>query len=158
MTQVKTDHYTNSALRIGQVDNYPDRVAGEFISKVVSNDSVNGEYKLIVVEVHEAALRAYAGQMFHLLCPSPDSSEVWMRRPMSIYRINRDAHQLEFLYKVEGRGTRGIATLNAGDEIRLQWCHSCDAANITEHSALRLPPCRACGAALRDTVIMRPDH
>ena len=48
--------------------------------------------------------------------------------------------------------------LHTADEIRLQWCHSYDAANITEHSAVRLPPCRACGAALRDTVIMRPDH
>jgi hypothetical protein len=46
--------------------------------------------------------------------------------------------------------------LNAGDEIRLQWCHSCDAANITEHSALRLPPCRACGATLRDAATMSP--
>jgi hypothetical protein len=48
--------------------------------------------------------------------------------------------------------------LNAADQIRLRWCQSCDAANITEHSALRLPPCRACGAALRDTVTMGPDH
>jgi hypothetical protein len=48
--------------------------------------------------------------------------------------------------------------LHAADEIRLQWCHSCDAANIAEHSAVRLPPCRACGAALRDTATMRPDH
>lgn len=48
--------------------------------------------------------------------------------------------------------------LNAADQIRLRWCHSCDAANITEHSTLRLPPCRACGAALRDTVIMKSDH
>jgi hypothetical protein len=46
--------------------------------------------------------------------------------------------------------------LNAGDEIRLQWCHSCDAANIIEHSALRLPPCRACGATLRDAATMSP--
>lgn len=119
MTQPDTDNYTNSALKIGQVDNYPARVAGEFISKVVSNDWVNGEYKLMIVEVHEAALRAYAGQMFHLLCPSPDSAEVWMRRPMSIYRINRDAHQLEFLYKVEGRGTKGMATLVAGDDFNI---------------------------------------
>ena len=48
--------------------------------------------------------------------------------------------------------------LNAADQIRLRWCHACDAANITEHSALRVPPCRACGAALRDTVTMGPDH
>jgi dihydroorotate dehydrogenase electron transfer subunit len=72
-----------------------------------------------VIKVHERALTAYAGQMFHLLCPSPDSAEVWMRRPMSIYRVDKAAGQLEFLYKVEGRGTRGMATLKPGDEFNV---------------------------------------
>ena len=61
--------------------------------------------------MHAHALKAYAGQMFHLLCPSPDGAEVWMRRPMSVYRVDKDAGQIEFLYKAEGRGTRGMATL-----------------------------------------------
>lgn len=41
--------------------------------------------------------------------------------------------------------------LHEGGEIRLRWCSECDAVNITEHSTLRPPPCRACGAALDDT-------
>src|ERR1700761_5059890 len=112
-------NYTNAALRIGDVDPYPQRLAGEFIGTVVANPSVNDEYKLIVLKVHPHALKAYAGQMFHLLCPSPDGAEVWMRRPMSVYRVDKAAGQIEFLYKVEGRGTRGRATLVPGDEFNV---------------------------------------
>jgi len=119
MHSESTTKYSSSALRPGDIDPYPQRPAAEFISNVVSNDWVNEEYKLIVLRVHEHALGAYAGQMFHLLCPTPDGAEVWMRRPMSIYRIDRPASQLEFLYKIEGRGTLGMSRLRAGDEFNI---------------------------------------
>jgi dihydroorotate dehydrogenase electron transfer subunit len=112
-------NYTNSALRIGDVDNYPQRKVGEFIGTVVSNESINDEYKHVVLKVHPQALKAYAGQMFHLLCPSPDGAEVWMRRPMSVYRVDKDAGHVEFLYKTEGRGTRGMAALQPGDDFNI---------------------------------------
>jgi len=111
--------YTHSALRIGDDDAYPQRRVGEFLGSVVSNDWVNKEYKRVVVKVHRHALTAYAGQMFHLLCPSPDGAEVWMRRPMSVYRVDKTAGTVEFLYKVEGRGTRGIAALLPGDDFNI---------------------------------------
>ena len=114
-----SDKYTNSALRIGDKDPYPQRVVGEFIGTVVSNGWVNAEYKHVVLKVHEHALKAYAGQMFHLLCPSPDGAEVWMRRPMSVYRVDKARSQVEFLYKSEGRGTRGMATLEPGDDFNI---------------------------------------
>jgi dihydroorotate dehydrogenase electron transfer subunit len=113
------DNYTNSALRIGDVDPYPQRLVGEFIGAVVANTSVNDEYKHVIVRVHPHALRAYAGQMFHLLCPSPDGAEVFMRRPMSVYRVDRAKQQIEFLYKIEGRGTRGMAMLKPGDDFNM---------------------------------------
>ena len=112
-------NYTNSALRIGDADPYPQRLVGEFISTVVSNESINDEYKHVVLKVHPHALKAYAGQMFHLLCPSPDAGEVWMRRPMSVYRIDKANSQVEFLYKTEGRGTRGMATMQPGDDFNI---------------------------------------
>ena len=115
----RNENYTHSALRIGDPDTYPQRLVGEFIGNVVTNVSVNDEYKHITVKVHAHALRAYAGQMFHLLCPSPDGSEVWMRRPMSVYRVDKANSQIEFLYKAEGRGTRGMAMLNPGDEFNV---------------------------------------
>jgi dihydroorotate dehydrogenase electron transfer subunit len=111
--------YTSAALRIGDVDPYPQRLVGEFIGLVVANYSVNDEYNHVVLKVHAHALKAYAGQMFHLLCPSPDGAEVWMRRPMSVYRIDKQNSQIEFLYKTEGRGTRGMAMLKPGDEFNI---------------------------------------
>jgi dihydroorotate dehydrogenase electron transfer subunit len=114
-----SDKYTNSALRIGDVDTYPERKVGEFIGTVVSNEWINDEYKHVILKVHPHALKAYAGQMFHLLCPSPDGAEVWMRRPMSVYRVNRTENQIEFLYKTEGRGTRGMAKLEPGDDFNV---------------------------------------
>jgi dihydroorotate dehydrogenase electron transfer subunit len=40
---------------------------------------------------------------------------VWFRRPQSVYRVARSSGRLEFLYKVVGRGTQGLATLAPGD-------------------------------------------
>jgi dihydroorotate dehydrogenase electron transfer subunit len=111
--------YTTSALRPFDRDPTPERPVGEFIGSVVSNVSVNKEYRHLVLRVHEHALRAYAGQMFHLLCPSPDGAEVWMRRPMSVYRVDKEAGQIEFLYKIEGRGSRGMAMLQSGDDFNI---------------------------------------
>jgi dihydroorotate dehydrogenase electron transfer subunit len=111
--------YTSSALRPTDTDRNPQRPVGEFIGSVIENRWVNKEYKLLVLKVHEHAVRAYAGQMFHLLCPSPDGAEVWMRRPMSVYRVDRSCGQIEFLYKLEGRGTRGMAMLQPGDDFNV---------------------------------------
>jgi dihydroorotate dehydrogenase electron transfer subunit len=119
MDLAPTGKYANSALRVGDEDKDPQRRVGEFIGSVVSNAWVNQEYKHVVLKVHDRALTASAGQMFHLLCPSPDGAEVWMRRPMSVYRIDKPAGQIEFLYKVEGRGTRGMAMLRPGDDFNI---------------------------------------
>ncbi|MCC6889199.1 MAG: dihydroorotate dehydrogenase electron transfer subunit [Hyphomicrobiales bacterium] len=112
-------NYCHSALKLEDEDNYPERRVGEFIGTIVANRWVNEEYKHVAVKVHDHALTATAGQMFHLLCPSPDGAEVWMRRPMSVYRVDKARRQVEFLYKVQGRGTRGIATLQTGDDFNI---------------------------------------
>ena len=82
---------------------------------VLSHQWVNEEYKRLVVQATPKALAASPGQFFQLLCPSPDAIEVWFRRPQSVYLVERSSGRLEFLYKVVGRGTQGLATLKAGD-------------------------------------------
>ena len=114
-----SDKYPAAPVRLGQPDPHPDRKAGEFICEVVSNDRINDEYRLIVLDAPARALTARAGQFFHLLCPTPDGAEVWMRRPMSIYRIDRPEARLEFLYKCEGRGTTGMGMLGPGDAFNI---------------------------------------
>ncbi len=112
-------NYTSKPVRLGEDDPYAGRPSGEFICEVVSNQWLNDEYVLMVLNAPARALTARAGQFFHILCPSPDGAEIWMRRPMSIYRVDPDAGQLEFLYKCEGRGTKGMAMLTPGGELNI---------------------------------------
>ena len=58
-----SDKYTDSALRVGDTDTYPQRLVGEFIGTVVSNGWVNDEYIHLILKVHPHALKAYAGQI-----------------------------------------------------------------------------------------------
>ena len=91
----------------------------ETICPVVAHEWINDEYKHLVVEASSKALAAQPGQFFQLLCPSPDEVEVWFRRPQSIYRVTRSSERLEFLYKVVGRGTKGLAMLEPGDGLNM---------------------------------------
>src|SRR5438105_3111174 len=93
--------------------------AEECTTKVVSHVWVNSEYKLLVLRGSPKALAVKPGQFFNILCPSPDDGELWLRRPQSIFQVDRAAGHLEFLYKCAGRGTKGMATLQAGDDCNI---------------------------------------
>jgi dihydroorotate dehydrogenase electron transfer subunit len=103
--------------------NEPDRTphipAEETLAKVTSNVWVNSEYKHLIVKASPKALAARPGQFFNILCPSPDDGDLWLRRPQSVYRIDREGGNIEFLYKCAGRGTKGMATFAAGDDCNM---------------------------------------
>lgn len=114
--------YASSAIAVGKPDAGHSPVecpAEETLCPVVAHEWINDEYKHLVVKATPKALAAQPGQFFHLLCPSPDEGEVWFRRPQSVYRVARSSGRLEFLYKVVGRGTRGLATLAPGDNLSM---------------------------------------
>jgi len=97
----------------------PHMPAEESLAPIVAHDWVNSEYKHMIVDASPKALAVKPGQFFNLLCPSPDMGELWLRRPQSVYRIDRANARIEFLYKCVGRGTRGLATLKVGDELNM---------------------------------------
>jgi dihydroorotate dehydrogenase electron transfer subunit len=93
--------------------------AEEALCPVVSNDWVNEDYKHMVLVGSAKAVAVTPGQFFNLLCPSPDAGELWLRRPQSVYRIDRANGRIEFLYKCVGRGTHGLATAEPGDMLNI---------------------------------------
>jgi dihydroorotate dehydrogenase electron transfer subunit len=93
--------------------------AEEALCPVVSNDWVNEDYKHMVLVGSAKAVAVKPGQFFNLLCPSPDAGELWLRRPQSVYRIDRANGRIEFLYKCVGRGTHGLATAKPGDMLNI---------------------------------------
>jgi dihydroorotate dehydrogenase electron transfer subunit len=86
---------------------------------VVSNEIVNGEYRHLVVACGALAAAASPGQFYQLACPAPPGEAPFLRRPMSLYGADPNAGRVEFLYKIAGAGTRGLATLAPGDGLQL---------------------------------------
>jgi dihydroorotate dehydrogenase electron transfer subunit len=93
------------------------RTASDFTAKVAAHEWVNSEYKHLVLDAPEPAPQAQAGQFFHLLCPQTDGDRPFFRRPMSVYKADPFKGQVEFLYKITGAGTRGLATLRTGETL-----------------------------------------
>lgn len=87
----------------------------EHACRVLSNASVNAEYRHLVLAVSDDAASATPGQFFHLACPPGPDGTAFLRRPMSVYGADRGTRRLEFLYKVQGMGTKGLATLREDD-------------------------------------------
>ncbi len=86
-------------------------------AEVLANTAVNAEYRHLVVGCSATAASAQPGQFFQLLCPQTGGDQPFLRRPMSLYGADPQRNQVEFLYKVTGAGTRGLATLAPGDGI-----------------------------------------
>lgn len=97
--------------------NLSDKPIFEVECTIKSNNSVNGEYRLLILSAPAEILDCSPGQFFHLLCPVSHEFQPYLRRPMSIYGYYPDKGELHFLYKVTGEGTSAIATLNAGDKL-----------------------------------------
>lgn len=91
----------------------------ENICTVIGNATVNDQYRHLVLAAPSPALAAGPGQFFHLLCPQRDGLAPYLRRPMSVYRVDRERREIAFLYKVTGEGTRAMATLRPGDDFNI---------------------------------------
>lgn len=91
----------------------------EYQGEIINNEWVNDEYKKMAVRVPKAGLVARPGQFFHLQCPAQDNDHPFFRRPMSLYNVVAAEGRVEFLYKVQGAGTRGLATLTRTEKLDL---------------------------------------
>ena len=87
------------------------------LAEVLANDEVNKEYRHLVVRCGDVSASAAPGQFFQLLCPQTGGEQPFLRRPMSFYGADPERRQVEFLYKIAGAGTRGLAVLRAGDQL-----------------------------------------
>jgi dihydroorotate dehydrogenase electron transfer subunit len=95
------------------------RKATDFDAAVIQHTQVSKEYWHLVLKTPSDIVTAVPGQFYHLKCPRRGADYPYFRRPMSIYRADSGSGQLEFLYKVTGVGTRGLASLVPGQSLRL---------------------------------------
>ena len=86
-------------------------------AEILANVEVNTEYRHLIVRCGDTSARAIPGQFFQLLCPQTGGEQPFLRRPMSLYAVDPQRHQVEFLYKIAGAGTRALASLRVGDRL-----------------------------------------
>ena len=75
---------------------------------------IDGIYKFSV-KAPEIAKEAKAGQFLEIRVS--EVGEPFLRRPISIYNLDRDAGIVEFIFQVKGRGTEILANKKIGDLI-----------------------------------------
>ncbi len=93
------------------------------MAAVLFNQLVGDDYWHLRVVGDAEHVKAQPGQFFHLDCPDAGGrlgrGRSYLRRPMSVYAVDREARTVDFLYKVTGVGTAGLATLKTGGELDL---------------------------------------
>jgi dihydroorotate dehydrogenase electron transfer subunit len=104
--------------RTGRADAVPFDVA-DTTALVLTNTPVNDDYVHMTLQADGLALSAKAGQFFNIACPATSRDLPYLRRPMSVYRVAPREKRVEFLYKITGAGTRGLATLQPGNRVSL---------------------------------------
>src|SRR5690625_2730204 len=83
--------------------------------QVLSNVKVSDRYWHMIVNAAHIEEKINAGQFFNIKCA--DESYPFLRRPFSIYRINKEDQTIEFLYLVKGLGTTRLTEIEAGEII-----------------------------------------
>jgi dihydroorotate dehydrogenase electron transfer subunit len=83
--------------------------------KVLSNIQVSERYWHMVVDSSLIQEEIKPGQFFNLKCSN--ETDPFLRRPFSIYCINKEERTIEFLYLVKGEGTQKMTRIPAGDRI-----------------------------------------
>ncbi len=92
----------------------PDSIAtvASYRCRVVEHSWVNQRYKHIRLEADAPIARiTKPGQFYQLRCPTTDTEQPFLLRPMSVYGAGPQAGRIEFLYNVTGVGTRAMASL-----------------------------------------------
>ncbi|HEX8465114.1 MAG TPA: hypothetical protein VF627_10905, partial [Abditibacterium sp.] len=87
--------------------------AERVLARVVRREEVTPRHFLFAIRAPKIAVQAQAGQFLHVLPRAATSSDPFLRRAFSIMKVQGE--EVEFLFRVEGRGTRQLAATEVGE-------------------------------------------
>jgi dihydroorotate dehydrogenase electron transfer subunit len=90
---------------------------GEYATTVVEQAVLSGDVFRLTLEAPELAVAARPGQFAMLGCGS--GIDPFLRRPLSIHRVQGVAGAVSFLYRVRGRGTEWLSSRRQGETVSL---------------------------------------
>ncbi|WP_152657137.1 dihydroorotate dehydrogenase electron transfer subunit [Oceanobacillus sp. CFH 90083] len=83
--------------------------------KIISNVRVSERYWHLKLDARPIADSIRPGQFFNIKC----ADLAFLRRPFSIYRINKEEKTIEFLYLVKGNGTVHLTEAAPGEYLNI---------------------------------------
>ena len=87
--------------------------------KVLSNAEIRPDIFLLKLAAPEISSRAAPGQFCMLRVTEDESNDPFLKRPLSIHRVSKDTGEIDFLYRIIGRGTELLALKREGEEIEI---------------------------------------
>lgn len=84
-------------------------------ARVIEHLTFTDEQFVLRVAAPECANRAIAGSFAHIRC----DTDIPMRRPLSIMRVDAAKGEVEFLYKIVGSGLRALSRATPGDHLSI---------------------------------------
>ncbi len=82
-------------------------------ARILAHHKLQGDYRILTLSAPAIAPLVRPGQFLELLVPH--LNDAVLRRPFSIYRT--DSESVTILYKVVGKGTRAMQTLQSGEMV-----------------------------------------
>ena len=83
--------------------------------EIVTKEQLTKNIFKFAILSEEMAKVALPGQFLEIRVN--DDIEPFLRRPISIYKIDKEKNQLEFIFQVKGKGTQILAQKSIGDKI-----------------------------------------
>jgi len=84
-------------------------------AEILSHQAYAAHQFIMRVQAPQCAMHALAGSFAHIQC----DPQLPMRRPISIMRASKQSGWVDFLYKIEGEGTRLLSTRKVGEQISI---------------------------------------
>ncbi|MCW3061496.1 MAG: dihydroorotate oxidase electron transfer subunit [Capsulimonas sp.] len=91
--------------------------AQQYLVPVISNDEIIADHRVLTCYAPEVAALARPGHFLNVSVG--DGYDPFLRKPFSIYTVNRERGEISMLFSIVGATTRGMAKKRAGDEIDL---------------------------------------
>jgi dihydroorotate dehydrogenase electron transfer subunit len=89
----------------------------QVFASVLANDEIIADHKVLVCEAPEIAAQAQPGHFVNVL--TAERTDPLLRKPFSIYTVDRERGQISVLYSIVGPTTQGMARKRPGDTLDL---------------------------------------
>lgn len=85
--------------------------------QIVAKQQLKTDIFKLTIQSEKMVKEALPGQFLEIRVN--DNIEPFLRRPISIHKINKEKNELEFIFQVKGKGTEILAQKEVGDKISI---------------------------------------